>query len=302
MAGRRRSGMFGCGGAARKQTAGARGEARTSGPTPRKEGGNGDGKGWDPCRQAGSTGRQGAACRCRMRRASGVVWFVLCLRYRPRSDFHAFGLLRPTINHMLVNLVITGSSCSRSCSCLQKCAVCRDVQQRGSMRNAVRCMPVHAQCRRHSQSPQATPLQPASRAHHAQHAQQPTSAAAAPTSTICSSDRKSQKPSIMSTASDVPAITRSRLLSACSSTVGLTTQPRPGIRPTRAPATALRSGMSARGRGRVWREGRCVAFLGGVQPAHWLACPSSRRGPPARPFFRQLLPAAGSRPRAHPPT
>ena len=54
--------MFGCGGAARKQTAGARGEARTSGPTPRKKGGNGDGKEWDPCRQAGSTGRQGAAC------------------------------------------------------------------------------------------------------------------------------------------------------------------------------------------------------------------------------------------------
>ena len=33
----------------------------------------------------------------------------------------------------------------------------------------------------------------------------------------------------------------------CSSTVGFTTKPRPGSRPTRAPATALRSGTSAGG-------------------------------------------------------
>lgn len=66
-----------------------------------------------------------------------------------------------------------------------------------------------------------------------------------PTSSICSSVRKSQKPSIMSTASLVPATTRSRLLSSCSATVGLITKPRPGSSPTRTPATALRSGTSA---------------------------------------------------------
>ena len=44
----------------------------------------------------------------------------------------------------------------------------------------------------------------------------PQAAAASPTSIVCSSVRKSQKPSIMSTASLVPAIIRSRVDSSCS--------------------------------------------------------------------------------------
>ena len=83
------------------------------------------------------------------------------------------------------------------------------------------------------------------------------------TSSICSSVRKSQKPSIISTASLVPATIRSRLLRCCSSTVGLiTSRPNPpsaaalsssseGSRPTRTPATARRIGTSA-GRQAGW--------------------------------------------------
>jgi len=62
---------------------------------------------------------------------------------------------------------------------------------------------------------------------------------------ICSSVRKSQKPSIMRMASSVPASTRSSFDSSISSAVGLTTgASAPGSQPTRTPATAFCSGIS----------------------------------------------------------
>ena len=61
---------------------------------------------------------------------------------------------------------------------------------------------------------------------------------------ICSSVRKSQKPSIMRMASTVPAIIKSSLLSDCSCIVGLMMMRSPTI-PTCTPATALLRGMSA---------------------------------------------------------
>mmetsp|Transcript_10607 Transcript_10607/g.29274 ORF Transcript_10607/g.29274 Transcript_10607/m.29274 type:complete len:258 (+) Transcript_10607:470-1243(+) len=60
---------------------------------------------------------------------------------------------------------------------------------------------------------------------------------------ISSSVRKSQKPSIMSTASRVPAIIRSSVLDSICATVGFTTN-WPSTRPTRTPATAFFMGTS----------------------------------------------------------
>lgn len=62
---------------------------------------------------------------------------------------------------------------------------------------------------------------------------------------ICSSVKKSQKPSIMRMASLVPAITRSSRLSLICSMLGFTIgAAAPRGQPTRTPATGLESGMS----------------------------------------------------------
>ena len=65
------------------------------------------------------------------------------------------------------------------------------------------------------------------------------------TSSIWSSVRKSQYPSIMSTALSVPAMIKSSLLSSICCTVGFTTNPSSGSKPTRTPATAFFNGISA---------------------------------------------------------
>mmetsp|Transcript_41870 Transcript_41870/g.133634 ORF Transcript_41870/g.133634 Transcript_41870/m.133634 type:complete len:206 (-) Transcript_41870:781-1398(-) len=70
-----------------------------------------------------------------------------------------------------------------------------------------------------------------------------TSAPTPTASIICSSVRKSAKPSIMRMASSVPAIIRSRVDSAICSMVGLMRN-LPSMRPTRTPATGLARGMS----------------------------------------------------------
>mmetsp|Transcript_23066 Transcript_23066/g.40949 ORF Transcript_23066/g.40949 Transcript_23066/m.40949 type:complete len:244 (+) Transcript_23066:1278-2009(+) len=70
--------------------------------------------------------------------------------------------------------------------------------------------------------------------------------AASPTrtaSSICSSVKKLQKPSIMSTASSVPAMMRSSSLLCICCMLGFTTNS-PAIIPTRTPATGFSRGMS----------------------------------------------------------
>ena len=158
MAGRRRSGMFGSGGAARKQTAGAREEARTSGPTPRRRKGcEGDAR-----QHAGAEMCSVVLRRCGVQRAASKIRCVGASDTVLEVIFMPLGFT-PDYQPYACNLVITGSY---FLALARSAAVCHNVQ---SMQNA------GVACRCECSAPKPSPLQPAERAHHAQRAKHSSS-------------------------------------------------------------------------------------------------------------------------------